>query len=195
MSNPAEFLEQQREQLRRRWAARASEGGQTSRATLDWRAYFRTFCERHGRFPLMHMGRLLFPDGWQYSATDHAGPEWRPPEDRAELLKLMRIYWYLRRKAVRRTLPAARAWLDQLGEMAATHDMPILQKVTTWDPDAGEHGQARSDTRPVDVEAARQKVAWLERDLLVCELRILNPEAAEDEVEQSPAVLAVGEGT
>jgi hypothetical protein len=191
VTDPSEMLER----LRRRWADRALGDAPTPRVTLDWRAYFRAFCEKHGRFPLLYRGRLLFPDAWQYSATDHAGPEWPPPDDKAERVRLMRAYWKLRRNAVRKTLPAARARLDHLQELVATHDLPVLQRVTTWDPGAGDGGAPVSRVTEVDLEAARQHVAWLERDLLVCDLRCVDPEAAEDMVERAPAVLALGETT
>lgn len=66
---------------------------------VDWQEYYQSFLQEHGD-PVQYRGRLLFADGWMYSAFDPAGPEWPPPEDEATLKGLQITYWRLRRGAV-----------------------------------------------------------------------------------------------
>lgn len=69
---------------------------------IDWRAYFLDFCNRHGGAPVLHgRDRLLFRDGWMYSAREYRGPEWRAPDDPKELRVLQLAYWTIRREEVR----------------------------------------------------------------------------------------------
>jgi hypothetical protein len=82
---------------------------------IDWKGYFHEFRLEHGE-PVEHNGRLLFGDGWTYSNTDYAGPEWPPPEERAELLRMQQTYWTLRRGL----LVQECTWLEQQIESLAT---------------------------------------------------------------------------
>lgn len=74
---------------------------------LDWKSYYDRFDSAHGGYPIPFRGRLLWRDGWTYSSTDHAGPEWKPPEDTKELKVFKSHYWNSRRvliaDSVRRT--------------------------------------------------------------------------------------------
>lgn len=174
MPNPSDLIDG----LRRAWARRAPTlQGALPRVEIDWRRYFEDFCAAHGRFPLFWSGRLLFSDGWAYGATDHAGPEWPPPADPVERGRLRRLYWRLRRLAVARDLPAARLRVEQIEQLLATHSVVPQQRSVFYDEDKEGY---RVHHQPVDLESARQRVAWLEADLRICELRIVDPDAEVD---------------
>lgn len=128
---------------------------------LDWRAYFEAFKAEHG-IPLTHRGRLLFPDGWTYSATDYAGPEWPPPEDERELVKLLLAYAVLRQQAVRAELVDARSRRDGALAASATRAVPLMVRTYYRDP---ETGTVASRTGPLDMTALEERVRWLESDL------------------------------
>jgi len=74
---------------------------------IDWLEYFREFSLMHGGNPIEHRknpdvrksGFLLFPDGWMYSASNVTGPEYPPPIDKEEHIKLIRKYWTVRKEA------------------------------------------------------------------------------------------------
>lgn len=76
------------------------------KVTPDWKAYYLAFQKMHeveGGGPVLYgdtEGVWLFGDGWRYSATDYAGPEFPPPEDERELIELQRFYWRRRRAIV-----------------------------------------------------------------------------------------------
>lgn len=173
------------EALLARWqraldAKHAAESG-AKRISVDWGAYFRAFLEKHGAFPFLWAGKLLFPDGWTYG-LDERGPEWPPPEDRAEREKLRRTYWKLRRSAGRRELVAARAELEGLRELIRSRSCPIFHRVSWYDREAvqpgpgGGTGAWVGDTVPCDLHGAEERVRWLERDLAICELKLVDPD-------------------
>lgn len=173
---PADVIDR----LRTAWARQsATHQGKLPRVRIDWEDYFKCFCEKHGRFPLLWANKLLFPDAWTYSATDHAGPEWPPPEDEVERIKLKRIYWKLRLNAVRRDLPETKERVRQLTELLAVRDLTPRQRVTTVDEDTGKVNIELTD---IDVGAAAMRLRWLEQDLAVCRLMIVNPDLDMEEV-------------
>jgi hypothetical protein len=136
-----------------------------AKITLDWRAYFLTFCEKHGRNPIQYRGRLLFMDGWMYSATAYEGPEWPPPVLESESKALIREYW-LRRKAI---ISAERSALAKeirdLEVAQETHSAALQQIVIYYDPDIK---KLRSRRGPLDIGVLRQRMILLEQDVLNC---------------------------
>jgi len=130
---------------------------------LDWRAYFRSFCELHGE-PLEHRGRLIFPDGWSYSATDYRGPEWPPPEGES-LGRLLRSYWELRRAEVRRQLQLSQAQLESAEAQQRVRSAPLQRKVKV----RGEDGKLGWTSGTLDLEAARMRIDFLAGDLARCD--------------------------
>jgi len=90
---------------------------------VDWKAYFRAFCQEHGH-PIEIGGRLLFPDGWMYSATDYKGPEW-PPEDSDRAKALRRVYWKRRRRSIRQELMELKTTLQDLETMNQVKSAPL----------------------------------------------------------------------
>src|SRR5262245_41862310 len=79
---------------------------------VDWRAYFLAFMEVHGKNPVEVNGKLLFPDGWQYSRNNHAGPEYPPPADPDQHRGLRIVYWKKRREIVETQAPELRRYCD-----------------------------------------------------------------------------------
>lgn len=176
---PNEFLER----LRREWEDRGGAGqrGKPPSFQVDWREYFRRFCQAHGGAahpPFMKSGRLWFFDGWGYSATDWAGPEYPPPADKDELTRVKRIYWKLRRTAVRLELFKATYVMEEIERLVASHDLVPPVRVEWWEddeslPGGGKWNQALKD---IDVGEARERVRWLQDDLTVCEFKIADPD-------------------
>lgn len=132
---------------------------------LDWVQYFRNFCAAHGEWPVLAGGRLLFPDGWRYSATDPRGPEWLPPEDPAGLRSLRRVYWTRRREIVRADAADLRHRLRRLEDLASVRSLPLV----SVGYEADDEGRARRVSRELDVGALAARLAWLEADLEQCD--------------------------
>lgn len=132
---------------------------------LDWRAYFKEFCDLHGRDPVPYRGRLLFPDGWTYSSTDYAGPEWPPPDDPAELLAVQSSYWRRRRGIVRRECVTLQLAVQSLAEMQGCKSVPLQQVVQIRDSETNKLVTSR---RPLDLEALKGRLTWLEEDVAEC---------------------------
>ena len=140
------------------------------RIRLDWKAYFVAFCQEHGEGPLFHRGRLLFRDGWTYSSTDYKGPEWPPPEDEEELLKLLLTYWTLRRSAVKKELVSEAIKLAQLKEATMVRSAPLQQSIPVTDGNGFRTGgMAAIRLELFDFE---KRVEWLEEDVKLCQNEI-----------------------
>lgn len=133
---------------------------------LDWRAYFKEFCELHGRDPVSYRGRLLFPDGWTYSSSDYAGPEWPPPDDPAELLAVQSSYWRRRRGIVRRERDELRLAVQSLAEMQRCKSVPLQQVVQMRDSETNQRVTSR---KPLDLDGLKARLAWLEEDVAECD--------------------------
>lgn len=142
--------------------------------TIRWREYFQRFCEAHGRWPVQYMGRLLFRDGWMYSSSDYKGPEWAPPEDPLNLLRLRHIYWTRRRSIVadehERLITTARVLADS--QAARSARLPIYQTARYQETD--EDGRPRTISKQVeaDLGALQGRIDWLQEDLDVCDKEI-----------------------
>lgn len=139
---------------------------------IDWRASFLAFCEAHGRPVATHhdeqgrAGRLVFPDGWTHSPTDHKGPAWPPPENPAALLGLLYSYWVKRRGIVREEAFKAQARYDLVSQAQAQSSVPLQQVVTSWDPELKKLVTKRG---PLDLEGPRMRLEWCLRDLVYAE--------------------------
>lgn len=101
---------------------------------LDWQAYFYAFQEKHGEAVQVN-NRLLYADGYQYSAHDYAGPEWQPPSDLEQLRKLRVTYWQRRRSIVYNTLVNLRSEAEQLRLAQLGRSVPLQRVVTYYDDD------------------------------------------------------------
>ena len=143
---------------------------------LDWRAYFRAFCEAHGGDPVAHGGRLLFQDGWQYSSTDHAGPEWPPPEDPNKLLALRRFYWQRRRQIVEAEWRKLWEAVRGLEELQGHKSAPLQSQ-------AGREGGERRAAGPLDLAGLKARLSWLQDDVGWCEQKLAELAGAQPQVE------------
>lgn len=139
------------------------------KVTLDWRAYFIEFCRVHGE-PVRYKDRLLFRDGFTYSATDYQGPEYPPPQDLNELDKLTLTYWKLRRQHLNTLMRSLLAEKKQLTEVQAGRSVPLQQVATIH-----EDGVAKKGYRSVDFDALNAKIAWVRDDLQECAERLRDP--------------------
>lgn len=162
---------------------RSREGLPDLRVELDWRAYFRAFCEAHGE-PHEVGGRLWFEDGWSYSNTAYAGPEYPPPADPERLRRCQLDYWRQRRSEVNdeRRLLASR--LRGIEDLQSAKSMPLLRKVKVSEdgtmPDGTPFRRARFEAAPIDAEALMVRLEGLTREQVHCETKI--KELSDDEV-------------
>lgn len=122
---------------------------------LDWRAYFAKFCEEHGE-PVNYRGRLLFRDGYMYSATNHAGPEYSPPVGEA-LSQLQSEYWTLRRRMIQEQIDDLTYVAESVFQMQAGRSVK-LQQVTSYKDD---EGRVKVEIGDVDREALVERMKWL----------------------------------
>lgn len=137
---------------------------------MNWRDYWNRFRETHGD-PVPYKGRLLFADGWMYSATDYRGPEWAPPEDEGELRKLQLHYWLVRRRIV--DLEHRQLWtvIKQIKETRASRSAPVRAETTTFAAD--DQGKMKMTRQEVDeVQWERTRLKWLKDDISNCERMI-----------------------
>lgn len=138
------------------------------RVTLDWREYFRVFSEAHGGNPVIWKGRQLWQDGWQYSATDYAGPEWPAPTDKAELKLLQRAYWSERKKIVEEQLKEVRQELDRLKQAQCGRSVPLQQIVISTDAE----GNRTASRDHLDLGPLVEREDWLAKDVVDCRVRL-----------------------
>lgn len=145
------------------------------RVELDWDGYWRAFREAHGDNPLEVGGRLLFRDGWTYSASDPSGPEWPPPADPNRRAKLIARYWSRRRDVCHAELVTLKHQLEKLKGLAACRSAPLQQRATFADP---ETGRLRQEKGPLDLAGMEGRLAWLAADVALCDeqLKELNCE-------------------
>lgn len=141
---------------------------------LDWPAYWAKFLAAHGD-PVPHKGRLLFADGWQYSATDHAGPEWPPPEDETSLRQLQAAYWQERRAIVAAEKEQLGNTLTQLRNLQVGKSIPLQTRRGWWDAEAG---KAASATGDLDFGEMEGRLAWLAEDVERCSKQLRQLDAA-----------------
>ena len=139
---------------------------------LDWRAYFEGFCEQHGK-PVNHAGRLLFPDGWTYSRTDHRGPEWSPPTDPVHLEELRQAYWRARLERAESDLGDVSRLCENLSEMARDRSAPLKTGVRVFDEESGRYRRGVSD---VDLSALEDEVAMLREEVEECKSQLKEPQ-------------------
>lgn len=146
--------------------------------TIDWKATFEAFVERHGGLPVKHGGRLLFADGWEH-ALDYRGPEFPPPRDDTDegkeaLARLRWQYQVLKRKA----LIMERDWLEGMigafDEAQRLRSAPIQRRVRLDERD--EFGNAKWTAEPAEGGIAPLRMRL--RELTLPELRRCEVEIA-----------------
>lgn len=135
---------------------------------LDWRAYFRNFCAEHGD-PVPYNEKLLFQDGFQYSSTDYAGPEWPPPDDPAELESLLCSYWQIRYSTVRHELSRLEDQLIQLTNIQSARNGMLQYTVPNIDPNGQRKGNR---AMPLNLDLFQERIRWLKADTANCEAKL-----------------------
>jgi len=128
----------------------------------DWKAYFAEFERAHGGSPVLYAKTFLYRDGYRYSCTDYAGPEYRPPDNPVLVRKLCETYWRIRAKRVTAELNMTRSLLDNLREQQAQRSVPLQCKVIKL----SDEGVKTSATTTVDWRLIELKIMALEGDLL-----------------------------
>ena len=131
---------------------------------LDWREYYKGFEKRHGE-PILWKGRLLFRDGWQYSSTDYAGPEWEPPTDPVLLHEVQYLYWQERLKLVSTECEQLEMQLKGLVNLQQAKSLPLVRKVKRWDPDSN---SMKVDREEVSPDIFKGRLDWLHADIEEC---------------------------
>lgn len=143
-------------------------------AILDWHEYYLSFLQEH-RDPVEYKGRLLFEDGWRYSALDEAGPEWPPPEDKGELRGLKIAYQRIRRGVVRTMAHTLRTRLRAIEGLQSGKSLPLPMgyRLKPGIPGIVEF-EINADGSPkrLDITAWQERLAALDRDAEDCDLRL-----------------------
>ena len=135
------------------------------RVELDWKACWQEFKESHGGDPVPYLGRLLFRDGWQHSASDYKGPEFPPRIE--DIPRLQLIYWAIRKRVVRRELLHLEEMVAQLRSLEQYRSSKLMQRLVVLDD---ESGKRRAQAVPLDIDALEKgRVAWLRQDLKDCQ--------------------------
>lgn len=144
------------------------------RVELDWYAYWERFKELHGE-PVQVDNRVLFPDGWQYSATNFAGPEYPPPENKVYLWQLQRAYWRRRLALVQAEYKRLDRDLRDLRDLRDAKDAPLQRRM--FDRDVG-----RTEVADLDLEPMEARLKELALDVNQCkgQLAKLGAEHASD---------------
>lgn len=138
----------------------------STRLKLDFRAYFRNFIVEHGE-PIRADGRLLFRDGWGYSATDHAGPEFPPPTDPEVLRQLQKQYWtrqYLKLNSERTPLANQ---IQALKDRDDRTSLPLQQRRSYETEEGG--GLIRKLGEPEDLDLSGLESNLADLDYLMAE--------------------------
>lgn len=146
----------------------------TPRIRLDWKSYFKAFCEAHGE-PIRHGNRLLFPDGWTYHALDHKGPEWPPPENANNLRALQIKYWDLRLAMIQSQRQRIEGDLRALDEMQRARAIPLYEK-KSFREETADGTTLKMESRPIDTTLLTERLVWLsvEADKCVTKLKELH---------------------
>lgn len=157
-------------------------GFDPGRVKPDWREYFIRFVHAHGGNEVEIGGRLVLPDGWSYSSTSYAGPEYPPPAE-PELTALLISYWTERSGIVRDELKLLKAQRQGLLEQYGNRSMPVPRQVMTGrDETTGvvQWGYDDVTTSAIDV-----RMDWLASDAVHCAEMVKN--LNERKTEDAPA--------
>lgn len=147
---------------------------------IDWEAYFKSFAEAHGKWPVLYNNgtddSLLFQDGWRYSAYSYDGPEYPPPTDKQQLDTLKRYYWERRYKIVRNEARELEIEITRLSNLQHSKNQPLPQRVTYRD----DEGHNKVATSQINFRILNQRLDWLKADMIQCmkELKKLNTKDA-----------------
>jgi hypothetical protein len=137
---------------------------------LDWERYFKEFCERHGRYPVVYGDAelLLFPDGWMYSSVSYEGPEYPPPTDKQELYELQLYYWKRRYRIVKQEHDTLIITIRNLEDIKRSHSIPVYQQTYT----RGEDGKVEVRSNELDLSVLNNRLQWLKKDMMNCKMNM-----------------------
>lgn len=136
---------------------------------IDWEGYYTDFCRAHGDYPVFYKGLLLFRDGWMYSMTDYAGPEYPPPQDELELTKLQLFYYKRRLQIVSDDLWRMEGVVQSIKQLQRHKNQPLKQVVVIKDE---ETGTERYESKAIDLLFYEKRCQWLENDIVECRTHI-----------------------
>lgn len=121
----------------------------------------------HGEPVVYKENRLLFRDGWMYSATDYEGPEFPPPHNHQELDALVLEYWTIRKATLTKTVMKLHHQIKTAKDAQATRNIPLQQVTYVQDGD-----RRRRSYKPLDLSGIETRIEWIEADLRECEERL-----------------------
>ena len=117
---------------------------------------------------MLHKDKLLWRDGWRYSATDYRGPEVAPPKDPCERRKLVRGYWLTRLALVNLQRRYLAEQLVGLEETSRSRSAPLQ----AWRPGRDDKGKRMVLRGELDLRAVRDRLDLLRADAEQCEAKI-----------------------
>lgn len=135
---------------------------------LDWVQYFKDFCEAHGKYPVLHGGLLIFPDGWRYSSDDYMGPEYPPPNEKRVLSELQRAYYTRRHEIVRAEYLQLEQVIRDINSLQARKSVALSQRITY----KGDDDKLVIGNQRIDLTMMRKRLEWLKEDVEACEKRL-----------------------
>lgn len=146
---------------------------------LDWRAYFRRFCQEHGGNPVDLGDKIVLPDGWSYSRTRYEGPEWPPPPE-PQLSALMTRYWTERRGIVSQELKHLTFARTDLRDAMAARSAPLIRRAGVKDEATGER---RWQSEELTLDAIDERIKWLVDDVALCDAELAKLKGVEHVVQ------------
>lgn len=150
---------------------------------VSWRAYFKDFWQTHGGDPVAwranpevdKSGRLLFPDGWSYSARNVEGPEYPPPEDEQKHLMLIKLYWHKRRAVLQEHYEQMRQTISELAEAQQKLSAALqIPSATLVEDDEGV-AHRRVALMDIDFDSMIEDLKVIKDDIVHCTQMMNNP--------------------
>lgn len=135
---------------------------------LDWEKYFQEFCNVHGKYPVVYNDKLLFYDGWMYSADNWEGPEYPPPKNKEQLIQLISYYWKRRYIIVQQEYDNLYHYIQGLEDLMRDKALPIFQRTEY----RGDDGKMVTGTQQLDILLFRKRLEWLKDDIDNCERKL-----------------------
>lgn len=141
---------------------------------LDWKGYYKQFEEKHGE-PVQLLDRdgkplrLLFADGWTYSCTDYAGPEWPPPKNEQDRARLIAEYYKIKFGLVRNEYIDLCRLISYLRDLQSAKDVPLQQIASYFDDEQNKRVIGRFE---VELTPLIERREWLRKAISECEQRL-----------------------
>lgn len=138
---------------------------------IDWRAYYREFCEIHGGEPVLYGhnketgkgGWLLFSDGWRYPRTV-TGPE-TPPRSDKEQLELIRSYWTIKRDTLKTEVKELSDRIRSYVSAQQKCSAPVMVKQRIVKEDNEGNRRHKFQAEAIDFEGMLTTLQYLANDL------------------------------